>query len=105
MILVHLSKLKTNQVGNNKEEFRRINKTNKRDFMDIFQTVCPSNSKYVFFYKAYRIFTKINNILDHKESLHKFHKGKAIQIIFSDYNAIKLEIYYRNKRALTVENV
>lgn len=47
---------------------------------------------------------KINNILSQKENL-KFHKGRAIQITFSDHNSTKLEIYNKNKRAPAVENV
>ena len=67
--------------------------------MSIYETICLSNSRQIF-----QIYTKNQQYIDHKEHLHKFQKGNAVWLIFSDYNAIISEIF-RNKRAIPVENV
>ena len=46
---------------------------------------------------AYETFSRIDNMLGHKTSLHKFKKIKIISDIFSDHNAMRLEINYKKK--------
>ena len=68
---------------------------------DIYRTVHPKATEYTFFSSAHGTFFRIDHILVHKSSLGKFKKIEIISIIFSDHNAMKLEINYRKK---TVKN-
>ena len=43
------------------------------------------------------IFSRIDHILGHKASLGKFLKNEIIPIIFSDHNAVRLDVSYREK--------
>jgi len=62
------------------------------DFIDIFRTLHPKNSEYTFFSSAHGTFSRINHILGHKANLNKFRTIEIISSIFSDHNAMKLEI-------------
>ena len=42
-------------------------------------------------------FSRIDHILSHKSSLRKFKKIEIISSIFSDHNAMRLEMNYREK--------
>ena len=53
--------------------------------------------EYTSFSSAHGTFSRINHILGHKSSLSKFKKIQIISNIFSDYNAIGLEINYKKK--------
>ena len=57
--------------------------------------------EYTFFSKAHRTFSRIDHILGHKSSLRKFKKTEIVPSIFSDHNAMRLEINYRKN---TVKN-
>ena len=54
-------------------------------------------AKYNFFSNAHGTFSIIDHILGHKSSLGKFKKIEIISSIFSDHNAMRLEINYRLK--------
>ena len=41
------------------------------------------------------MFSRIDHMLGHKTSLNKFKKTKIISSIFSDHNAMKLEINHK----------
>ena len=43
------------------------------------------------------IFSRIDHILGHISSLGKFLKNEIIPIIFSDHNAVRLDVSYREK--------
>ena len=58
-------------------------------------------AEYTFFSSAHRTFSRIDYILGHKSSLGKFKKIEIVSSIFSDQNAMRLEINYRKK---TVKN-
>ena len=58
-------------------------------------------AEYTFFSSAHATFSRIDHILGHKSSLGKFKKIEIISSIFSDHNAMRLEISYRKK---TVKN-
>ena len=64
---------------------------------DIYRTFHPKTADYTFFSSAHRTFSKIDHILGHKSSLSKFKKIEIISTIFSDHNAMRLEINYREK--------
>ena len=50
---------------------------------------------FTFFSSAHRIFFRIDHILGHKSSLGKFKKIEIIPSIFSDHNAVRLDLNYR----------
>ena len=53
--------------------------------------------QYTFFSSAHRTFSRIDHILGHKSSLGKFKKIEIVSRIFSDDNAMRLDINYRKK--------
>ena len=52
---------------------------------------------FTLFSSAHRTFSRIGHILGHKSSLGKFKKIEIIPSIFSDHNAVRLDINYRRK--------
>ena len=52
---------------------------------------------FIFFSSAHGNFFRIDNILAHKSSLGKFKKIEIIPSIFSDHNALRLDLNYRRK--------
>ena len=71
------------------------------DLFDIFRTFYPNENEYTFFSIAHGTFSRINHILGHKSNLSKFRKIEIIRSIFSDHNAVRLDINYKKK---TVKN-
>ena len=56
---------------------------------------------FTLFSSAHGTFSRIDHILGHKSSLGKFKKIEIIPSIFSDHNAVRLDLNYRRK---TVKN-
>ena len=56
---------------------------------------------FTFFSSAHGTFSAIDHILGHKSSLGIFKKNEIIPSIFSDHNAVRLDLNYRRK---TIEN-
>ena len=56
---------------------------------------------FTFFSSAHRTFSRVDYILGHKSSLSKFKKIEIIPSIFSDHNAVRLDLNYRRK---TIKN-
>ena len=56
---------------------------------------------FTFFSSAHGIFSRIDHILGHKSSLGKFKKIEIIPSIFSDHNAVRLDLNFRIK---TIKN-
>ena len=52
---------------------------------------------FTSFSSAHGTFSRIDHILGHKSSLGKFKKTKIISSIFSDHNAVRLDVNYRKK--------
>ena len=71
------------------------------DLIDIFRTFHPNGEEYILFSSAHGIFSRIDHILGHKSNLSKFKKIEIISSIFSDHNAMRLDINYKKK---TVRN-
>ena len=65
------------------------------DLIDIFRAFHPKAAKYTYFSSAHGIFSRIDNMLGHKTTLHKFEKIEIVSSIFCDHNAMKLEINHR----------
>ena len=80
------------------KETEALNDTiDQTDLIDIYRTFHPKTADYTFFSSAHGTFSRIDHILDHKSSLGKF-KKIDISSIFSDHNAMRLEINYREKK-------
>ena len=67
------------------------------DLIDIFKAFHPKAAEYMFFSSVHGMFSRIDHILGHKTSLNKFKNIEIISSIFSDDNAMKLEINHKNK--------
>jgi len=72
------------------------------DLIDTFRAFHPNPEEYTFFSSTHGTFSKIDHILGHKSNLNKFKKIEIISGIFSDHNAMKLDINYKKKK--TVRN-
>ena len=84
------------------EETQALNYTIEQiNLIDIYRTFHPKVTEYTFFSTAHGTFSRIDQILGHKSSLIKFKKIEIISSIFSDHNAMRLEINYRKN---TVKN-
>ena len=71
------------------------------DLIDIYRTFHPKTMNFTFFAGTHRTFSKTDHILGHKSNLGKFKKIEIIPSIFSDHNAVRLDINYRRK---TIKN-
>ena len=90
------SKMKANK------ETQALNDTlNKMNLIDIYRTFHPKTTKYAFFSSANGTFSRIDHILGHISNLGKFKKTEIVSSIFSNRNAMRLDINYRKK---TVKN-
>ena len=68
--------------------------------IDIYRTFHPKTMNFTFFSSAHGTFSRVDHILGHKFSLGKFKKKKKqiIPSIFSDHNAVRLDVNYREKK-------
>ena len=71
------------------------------DLIDIYRTFHPQTMNFTFFSSAHGTFSRIGHVLGHKYSLGKFKKIEIIPSIFSDHNAVRLDLNYRRK---TIKN-
>ena len=86
------SKMKINK------ETQALNDTiDQTDVIVISRTFHRKTANYTFFSSAHGTFSRIDHILGHKSSLSKFKKIEIVSSIFSDHNAMKLGINYREK--------
>ena len=93
------SKMKRNK------ETQTLNDTLKKmDLIYIYRTFHPKKPEYTFFSSVPGSFCRIDHILGHKSSLGKFKKIEIISSIFSDHNAMRLDINYRKKNLLKSTN-
>ena len=65
------------------------------DLLNIYRILHPA-AECTFFSSSHEIFSEVDHILGHKTHLNKFKRIEIIQIMFSDYNKIKLELCKRN---------
>ena len=68
------------------------------DLIDIFRAFHPNTEEYTFFLSAQGTSSRIDHILGHKSNLSKFTKTEFVSSIFSDHNAMRLDINYRGKK-------
>ena len=81
----------------NKETQTLKDTMDQLDLMDIYRTFHPKTINFTFFSSAHGTFSRIDHILGHKSSLGKLKKNEIIPVIFSDHNAIRLDLNYRKK--------
>ena len=65
--------------------------------IDIYRAFHPKVAEYTFFSNAHGIFSRLDYMLGHKVSLGKYKKIEIISSMFSDYNAMRLEINNKEK--------
>ena len=84
------------------KETQTLNDTiDQLDLIDIYGTFHPQTMNFTFSSNAHGTFSRIDHILGHKSSLGKFKKFEIIPCIFSDHNAVRLDVNYRRK---TIKN-
>ena len=71
------------------------------DLIDIYRTFHPKTMNFTFFSSAHEAFSRMDHFLGHKSRLDKFKKIETIPSIFSDHNAVRLDVNYRTK---TIKN-
>ena len=81
----------------NKETQVLNNTLHEIDLIDIFRTFHPNAEEYTFFSSAHGTFSRIDHILGHKSNLSKFKKIEIVSSIFSNHNAMRLDINYKKK--------
>ena len=83
------------------KETQVLNDTvDEMDLIDIFRTFHPKAEENTFS-SAHGTFSRIDHILGHKPNLSKFNKIEIVSSIFSDRNAMRLDINYKKN---TVRN-
>ena len=75
------------------------------DLIDIFRTVHPKAEKYTLFSSAHGTFSRIDHILGHKSYFSKFKKIEIVSSIFSNHNAMRLDISYKKKNCKKHEHI
>ena len=80
------------------KETRALNDTlDQMGLIDIYRTFHPKTTEYSFFSSAHGTFSRIDHILGHKSGLNRYQKIEIIPCIFSDHNALKLELNHKKK--------
>ena len=80
------------------KETQVLNDTLDEMDLNVFRTVHPNAEEYTFFSIAHGTFSRIEHILGHKSNLSKFKKMEIISSIFSNHNAMRPDINYKNKK-------
>ena len=80
----------------NKETTALDNTLDQMYLIHIFRAFHPKEAEYTYFSSTPGMFSRIDHMLGHKTSLNKFNKLEIISSIFSDHNAMKLEINHKN---------
>ena len=62
----------------------------------IFKTFHPNAEEYIFS-SAHGTFSRMDHVLGHKSTLSKFKKIEIVSSIFSNHNAMRLDINYKKK--------
>ena len=77
------------------KEAQTLNDTiDQLDLIDIYRTYHPKTMNFTFFSSTHGNFSRIDHILGHKSSLGKLKKTEIIPNIFSDHNAVRLDVHY-----------
>ena len=68
------------------------------DLIDISRTLHPNTEGYTFFSSAHGTYSRRDHIIGHKYNLSIFKKIEIVSSIFSNHNAMRLDINYRGKK-------
>ena len=80
------------------KETQTLNDTiGQSHLIDIYRTFHPKTMNFTFFSSTHGTFPWIDHTLGHKSSLGKFKKIEIIPSVFSDHDAIRLDLNYRRK--------
>ena len=80
------------------KETQVLNETlDEMDLIDIFRTFHPNAEEYTFFTSAHGTFSRIDHILGQESNLSKCKKIEIVSSIFSNHNAMRLEINHKKK--------
>ena len=71
------------------------------DLIVIYRTFHPKNNEFQLFLKCTRNLLQDRSHMGHKSSLGKFKKVEIFPSIFSDHNAVRLDVNYKKK---TIKN-
>ena len=80
----------------NKENVALNDTLDQVHLVGVFRVFYPKAAEYTYFSSAHGTFSKTDHMLGHKTCLNKFKKIEIISSIFSDHNAMKLEINHKN---------
>ena len=87
------------------KETQILNDTlDEMDLIDIFRTFHPNEDEYTFS-GAHGTCPGIDHNLGHKSSLSKFKKIEIVSSIFSDYNTMRLDSNYKEKKTVRNTNM
>ena len=89
----------------NKETQVLSDTLDEMDLIDIFRTFHPNAEEYTSFSSARGTFSRIDHILCHKSNLSKFKKIEIISSIFSDHNAMTVDVNYNKKKMVRNTNI
>ena len=93
-----LSKMDRSSKQNINKDIVSLNNTlDEMDLTDIYIAFHPKEAKYTFFSSVHGTFSKIDHMIGHKATLHKFKKIEIISSIFSDHEDLKLETNLKEK--------
>ena len=82
------------------KETQVLNDTlDEMDLIDIFRTFHPNAEEYTFS-GTHGTFSRIDHILSHTSNLSKLKKIEIISSIFSDHNAMRLDISCKRKTVI-----
>ena len=73
------------------------------DLTDIYRAFHPKSADYTLLSSAHTTLSRIDHVLGHKTSLDKFNKIEIISSIFSDHNAMSLEMNYKKKKPIKTQ--
>ena len=92
---------KSTKQENNKDTQILNDTIDQWDLIDIYGTFHPKTINFIFFTGARGDFSRIDHILGHKYGLGKFKITEIIPNLFSNHNAVRLDVNYRRK---TIKN-
>ena len=81
----------------NRETLALNDTLDQMDLITLYRTFHPKAAEYTFFSSAHGTFSRTDHKLGHKTSLSKYKKMDIISSIFSDHNAMSLEINDKKK--------
>ena len=84
----------------NKETQVLSDTLDKMDLIDIFRTFYPNAQEYTFFSSVHGTISRLDHILGHKANFSKFKKVEMVSSIFSNHNAMRLDISYKKKNCI-----